>query len=82
MHWFLALLGRPAEVRWLLAMLIGRFGVHALLRRFVLLCFLAATSRISSHLEPRRHKAKPGMQNGRNPGETTGIAKTGGALNR
>ena len=52
MHWLFALLGRPAEVRWLLAMLIERFGLHALLMRFALLCFLAATSRIPSHLEP------------------------------
>ena len=82
MHLLLALLGRPAEVRWLLAILIEKFGLRALLRRFALLCFLAATSRIPSHLEPRRPKAKPGMQSGRTLGETTGIAKTRGALNR
>ena len=46
MHWLLALLGRPAEVRWLLAMMIERFGLQALLRRFALLCFLAATTKM------------------------------------
>ena len=46
MHWLLALLWRPAEVRWILAMMMERFGLQALLWRFALLWFLAAMTKM------------------------------------